>query len=128
VHGPMFLFAGVYANIAAAEGDYEVIKLLHSCDEIGSYDAVVIGRQSDGSVTVHKGEKPTPDSAWIGLGAWLGHLDLGISRADSDEIGALLEEDRAALVVVGLETDAGRIEQSAVEATRSVLKRVDPDS
>jgi hypothetical protein len=124
----MFLFAGVYANLAAAEGDYEVIKLLHSCDEIGSYDAVVIGRQSDGSVTVHKGEKPTPDAAWIGLGAWLANLGRGISRADSDEIAALLEEDRAALLVVGLETDAGRIEQSAVEATRSVLKRLDADS
>ena len=123
----MFLFAGVYADLAAAEGDYEVIKLLHSCDEIGSYDAVVIGRQSDGSVTVHKSEKPTPDGGWIGLGAWLDQLGRDISRADSDEIGALLEEDRAALVVVGIETD-GRIEQSAVEATRSVLKRVDADA
>jgi hypothetical protein len=60
--------------------------------------------------------------------AWLSNLGRGISRADSDEIGALLEADRAALVVVGLETDAGRIEQSAVEATRSVLKRVDAGS
>ncbi len=126
--GPMFLFAGVYPDLAGAEGGYGVIKLLHSCDEIGSYDAVVIGRQSDGSVTVHMNEKPPPEGVWIGLDAWLGYLGRGISRADSDEVEVLLEENRAALVVVGLESDTSRIEQSAVEATRSVLKRIDADS
>jgi hypothetical protein len=151
---PMFLFAGTYPNIASAEGDYEVIKLLHSCEEIGSYDAAVIARASDGTVTVHKSEKPSPRGAWIGvaaaaasavarpsllpslvesdaggpgLEAWMGHLADGISGADAKEIGALIEEDHAALVVVGVESDAGRIEQTAVEATRATLKYVNVD-
>ena len=36
-------------------------------------------------------------------------------------MAALLEEDRAALVVVGIEADARRIEQTAVEATQARL-------
>jgi hypothetical protein len=113
----MFLFAGVYPNIASAEGDYEVIKLLHSCGEIGAYDAVVMARGRDGKSAVHKSEQP--------MEAWMERLLDGMSPAGADELRALLEEDRAALVVVGLDTDAGRIEQTAVEATRTTLKRLD---
>lgn len=113
----MFLFAGTYPNIASAEGDYEVIKLLHSCGEIGSYDSVVMATGSDGKATVHKSEKP--------MDAWMERLLDDLPPADADELRALLAEDRAALVVVGLDTDAGRIEQTAVEATRTTLKPLD---
>jgi hypothetical protein len=99
-----FLFAGTYTDLASAEGDYEVIKLLHSCDEIGSYDAAVLIRGRDGTLTVRKS------------------VAGGISPADVDAIGALLDEDRAALVVMGSEADAGRIQQTAVEATRTTLE------
>jgi hypothetical protein len=116
----MFLFAGAYAHIASAEGDYEVIKLLHSCGEIGAYDAAVMAKGSDGRAMVHKSEKP--------MEAWMERLVDGMSPADASEIRALLEEDRAALVVVGIEADAGRIEQTAVEATRTTLKRLNPQS
>jgi hypothetical protein len=116
----MFLFAGVYSDIASAEGDYEVIKILHSCGEIGSYEAVVIAKGSDGRPAVHKSEKP--------MEAWMKSLEDAMSAADASEIRALLEEDRAALVVVGMNTDAGRIEQSAVEATRMTLKQLDAQS
>jgi hypothetical protein len=152
--GPMFLFAGAYPDLASAEGDYEVIKLLHSCDDIGSYDAVVISGSGQGRVTVHKSEKPRKRSAWTGLaaraatatvfpfllpglvgtgaagagiGAWLGHLTHGTSRADAKQIGALLEEGRAGLIVVGIHHDAAKIEQTAVEATDSTLKHLDVD-
>jgi hypothetical protein len=141
---PIFVFAGSYGDIASAEGDYEVIKLLHSCDEIGSYDAAVISRGRDGMLTVHKSEKPTPRDPWTGvaagaasavlcpglarsdaerpeLDAWVARIAEGLSRGQAEEMGALVEEDRAALVVVGTETDAGRIEQTAVEANRTTL-------
>ena len=48
-------------------------------------------------------------------------------RADADEIGELLEEGRAALIVVGIQEDAGRIEQTAVQARRSTLRHL-PDT
>jgi hypothetical protein len=142
---PIFVFAGSYANLASAEGDYEVLKLLHSCDEIGSYDAAVISRGRDGTLSVHKCERPTPRDPWTGvaagaasavlcpglaasgaggpeLDAWIARIARGIPRGDAREMGALLEEDRAALVVVGSAGDIGRIEQTAVEATRAALR------
>jgi hypothetical protein len=127
---PMFVFAGAYRDLASAEGDYEVISLLHSCDEIGSYDAAVITKASDGTVAVRKTyESVLPglrlaDPSGAELEAWLGHLGHTVAAADAEEIGAVLGEDRAALVVVGSDADAARIEQTAVEATRAILKRL----
>lgn len=141
---PIFVFAGSYSSVASAEGDYEVIKLLHSCDEIGSYDAAVISKGPDGVLSVHKSARRTPRDTWTGvaagaasavlcpalaasdadgpeLDAWIARIAEGIPRGDATEMAALLEEDRAALVVVGIEADARRIEQTAVEATQSRL-------
>ena len=144
----MFLFAGAYAHVASAEGDYEVIKILHSVGDLGPYDAAVITKQGEGSVEVHRSERPKAKGAWIGcaagaaiavafpavlpslpesgagVGAWFDHLAAGTSKEDAREIAELLEEERAALIVVGIATDAGRIEQTAVEATRSTLKHL----
>jgi len=141
---PIFVFAGSYSSLASAEGDYEVIKLLHSCDEIGSYDAAVISKGRDGVLSVHKSARPTPRDTWTGvaagaasavlcpgiagsdadgpeLDAWVARIADGIPRGDATEMAALLKEDRAALVVVGIEADARRVEQTAVEATQATL-------
>ena len=66
---PIFVFAGSYGSVASAEGDYEVIKLLHSCDEIGSYDAAVISKGPDGLFSVHKSARRTPRDTWTGVAA-----------------------------------------------------------
>jgi hypothetical protein len=121
---PMFLFAGTYATIASAEGDYEVIKILHSVDEIGAYHAAVVVRSSDDAVGVHKSTFAETSAAE----AWLGDLARGLSTDDAKELRALLEEDHAALVVVGFETDTDRIQQTAVEATRATLKHLQSSS
>jgi uncharacterized membrane protein len=149
---PMFFFAGVYDNVADADADYETIKALHSGDAIGSYDSAIISKQPDGKVKVTKTEKPTQHGAWTGLaagagaavvfpfllpgltvagmagagaglGAWFGHLAHGTSRGEAKEIGALLDEGDAALVVVGIDRDASRVEEAATRAKNHVLKR-----
>src|SRR5271165_4932165 len=66
---PMFFYAGVYADVADAEVDYDAIKALHSADLIGSYDAVVVSHELDGSVKIDKREKPTQHGGWVGLAA-----------------------------------------------------------
>jgi len=148
----MFFYAGVYDDVASADADYEAIKALHAGDAIGSYDSAIISKQADGKVKVTKTEKPTQHGAWTGLaagagaalvfpfllpgltvagmagagaglGAWFGHLAHGTSRGEAKEIGAMLDEGDAALVVVGIDRDAERIEQAATHATQHVLKR-----
>ena len=125
---PIFFFVGAYDHVASAEGDYEVMKILRSTGELGAYDAAVIAKR-DGEVQVHKAERPTEERTWIGLAAtvWFGrvsraHCGLTPTRSESCS-----REGRAALIVVGIEEDAGRIEQTAVQAIRSTLRHL-PDA
>jgi uncharacterized membrane protein len=149
---PMFLYAGVYDNVADADADYEAIKALHAGDVIGSYDSAIISKRPDGTVRVTKTEKPTQHGAWTGLaagagaavlfpfllpgltvagmagagaglGAWFGHVAHGTSRDEAKAIGGLLEYGDAALVVIGIDRDAEQIERAATRAKEHVLKR-----
>lgn len=149
---PMFFFAGVYQDVQSAEADYAAIKALHSADIIGSYDAAVISRKADGAVKVDKTEKPTQHGGWIGLaagaaiavaapvampalvaaggaglGAWIGHVARGMDRDDLKEIGQALDEGTAALIVVGVDKDAARVEKAAERAAKFTTKRVEGD-
>jgi uncharacterized membrane protein len=149
---PMFFYAGVYDSSADAERDYEAIKALHSGGAIGSYDSAIIVHRLDGEVKVTKTEKPAHHGAWIGLaagagaavvfpfllpavsyagmagagaglGAWFGHLAHGTSRGEAKEIGGMLEPGSTALVVVGIDNDAEKVERAATHARRHTLKR-----
>src|SRR5271165_49783 len=149
---PMFFYAGVYADVADAEVDYDAIKALHSADLIGSYDAVVVSHELDGSVKIDKREKPTQHGGWVGLaagaaiavaapvalpvmvaaggaglGAWIAHVARGISRRDVRELGETLDEGTAALIVVGVNKDADRVQKAAAKALRHTTKRIDGD-
>jgi uncharacterized membrane protein len=149
---PMFFYAGIYADLQDAQADYAAIKALHSAKIIGSYDAAVISRKADGTVKVDKTEKPTQHGGWIGLaaggaialaapvalpalvaaggaglGAWVGHVARGIDRDDLKEIGATLGQGSAALIVVGVDKDAERVQKAAEKATKSTTKRVEGD-
>jgi uncharacterized membrane protein len=149
---PMFLFAGIYESVADAETDYEAIKALHAGDIIGSYDSAIITKDADGKVKVDKTEKPTQHGGWIGLaagaavaivapvampvlvtaggaglGAWIGHLARGISRSDLKEIGQMLDSGNAALIVIGVDKDAERVQKVVEKASKTLLKEVDAD-
>ena len=61
--------------------------------------------------------------AGAGIGAWFGHLAHGTSREEARDIGALLDDGDAALVVIGIDRDAERVEDAASRAKRGFLKR-----
>ena len=149
---PMFFFAGVYNDVSDAEADYEAIKALHAGDMIGSYDSAIISKDENGKVKVDKTEKPTQHGGWAGLaagaavavaapvalpvlvaaggaglGAWIGHLARGMSRKDAKEIGEMLDEGSAALIVIGVDKDAQRVEKTISKATKYATKRIDAD-
>jgi len=66
-------FVGVYDNAADANADYEVVKDLHTKENlIDSYDAAVIERRADGKVKItKKHETPTRVGGVLGGGVGL---------------------------------------------------------
>ena len=122
---PVFLYAATYASVDDAEADYDTLLDLHDDDLVGTYDVAVINKADEGKVHVTKHEKPTQHGAWTGAavgavigilfppglvaaaavgaatGGLIGHLARGMSRSDMKDIGDLLDEGRAALIVVG---------------------------
>jgi uncharacterized membrane protein len=142
---PMFLYAGEYDTIDDAKADLEALKELHREKFVGTYDAAVLTKNEEGKVeVVDKTEKPTQHGGWAGLavgaavglifppsvlvsglvgagaGALIGHLEGGMSRSDLKEVGEMLEESEAALIVVGEAT----IERGVDEATRGAKKEM----
>jgi uncharacterized membrane protein len=131
---PMFLYAGEYESVDDAKADLEVLKELHREHVVGTYDAAVVA----------KTEKPTQHGGWAGMavgaamglifppsilvggllgagaGALIGHLEGGMSRQDVKEVGEMLEDSEAALIVVGEAT----IERAVDDATRRAKKQM----
>jgi uncharacterized membrane protein len=120
-----FVFLGAYADEAQAREDYEVVKDLHAAGVIGTYDSAIITKDAEGKIHVGKDEIPTRRGAWggAGVGALIGilfppsilgtaivgaavggvggHLWKGLSRGDMKDLGEVLDEGQAALLVIG---------------------------
>jgi uncharacterized membrane protein len=146
---PVFLYAGDYENLDDAKADLEALKELHREHVVGTFDAAVITRTEDGKVKiVDKTEKPTQHGGWAGLavgaaigvifppsilvsglvgagaGALIGHLHGGMSRSDLKEVGEMLDESEAALIVVGEATVERAIEEQTKGAKWEMNKEV----
>jgi uncharacterized membrane protein len=142
---PMFLYAGEYESVDDAKADLKVLKELHREYVVGTYDAAVVTKDEEGKVKiVDKIEKPTQHGGWAGMavgaamglifppsilvggllgagaGALIGHLRSGMSNSDLKEVGEMLEESEAALIVVGEAT----IEQAVDDATKRAKKQM----
>jgi uncharacterized membrane protein len=149
---PVFLYAATYASLDDAEADYDTLLDLHDADLVGTYDVAVISKDDDGKVHVKKHEKPTQHGAWTGAGVGavlgilfppsilgfaalgaatgglIGHLARGMSRGDMKDIGDLLDEGRAALIVVGESKLGEQLDKDLERAQKSVEKQIDADS
>jgi uncharacterized membrane protein len=150
---PMFLYAGEYDSVDDAKADLEELKELHREEFVGTYDAAVITKNEEGKVKiVDKIEKPTQHGGWAGLavgaalglifppsilvsglvgagaGALIGHLEGGMSRSDLKEVGEMLDESEAALIVVGEATIERGVEEATRRAKRELKKEVRADA
>lgn len=150
---PVFLYVGVYDDPADAQLDLDEIAMLHHRGLVGTYDAALVLKDEHGEVEVRKHEKPTRHGVWGGLaagavlgvlfppsviasallggaaGGLIGHFWRGMSRSDVKELGELLDEGQAAVIVVGrdkLEMTLDRSMQKAVKRYNKVLD-VDAD-
>ena len=150
---PMFLYAGEYESVEDAKADLEELKELHREHAVGTYDAAVLTKNEEGKVEiVDKIEKPTQHGGWAGLavgaaiglifppsilvsglvgagaGALIGHLEGGMSRSDLKEVGEMLEESEAALIVVGEMTIERAVEETTRRAKKEMKKEVRADA
>jgi uncharacterized membrane protein len=148
----VFVYIGTYPDEASAKADYEVVKELKSLDAIGTYDAAVITKSADGKVHVHKDETATRHGAWGGaaagalvgilfppavigsalvgaaIGGVGGHLWKGMSRADVKELGDLIDNGEAALLVIGEATLQRALDEAHLKAAHHMAKELDVSS
>jgi len=149
----MFLYVGEYESVDDARADLDALKELHREHVVGTYDAAVVTKNEEGKVKiVDKIEKPTQHGGWAGLavgaaigliflpsllvsglagagaGALIGHLRGGMSRDDVKEIGEMLDESEAALIVVGEATIERAIEEETKRAKKSMKKQVEAEA
>jgi uncharacterized membrane protein len=148
----VFIYIGTYPSEAGARADYEVVKDLHAVGAVGTYDAAVVTKDDAGKVHVSKDEMATRHGAWggaavgalIGLlfppaiiattavgaavGGVSGHLWRGMSRADVKELGEIIDDGQAALVIVGESTVADAVDKAELKAEKQVAKELDVKS
>jgi uncharacterized membrane protein len=144
----VFIYVGTYTGEAQARDDYQIVKDLHSIGAVGTYDAAVVTKD-DGKVHVNKDEMATRHGAWGGaaagaaigilfppavigtalvgaaVGGVAGHLWRGMSRADVKELGEVIDDGQAALVVVGESQLEQALEKAALKAEKHVARELD---
>jgi uncharacterized membrane protein len=129
------------------------LKELHREDVVGTYDAAVVTKNEEGKVKiVDKIEKPTQHGGWAGAavgaalglvfppgillggligagaGALIGHLEGGMSREDVKEVGEMLDNSEAALIVVGEATIERAVDDATKQAKRELKKEIRADA
>jgi uncharacterized membrane protein len=145
----VFIYIGTYPSEAAAQDDYEVVKGLHAAGAVGTYDAAVVTKDFAGKVHVNKDEMATRHGAWGGaavgaavgilfppaiigsaivgaaVGGVGGHLWRGMSRADVKELGEIIDDGQAALLIVGESKVQQAVDKAALKAEKHVAKELD---
>jgi uncharacterized membrane protein len=144
----IFIYIGTYPDESSARADYDVVKDLHLAGAVGTYDAAVVTK-AKGKVHVNKDETATRHGAWGGavvggvlavlfppsilvgagvgaaIGGVSGHVWKGMSRADVKELGELIDDGEAALVIVGESTIEQYLDKAALKAEKHLAKQLD---
>lgn len=148
------IYVATYADRADALADYGALLDLHETKRLRSYDVAVISKDAEGKVHVGKHEKPTQHGLWAGvlvgtfvgvlfppalvsvatvggaaavggaIGGLGGHFLEGMSRSDAKELGDVLREGEAGLVVIG-EARAEDLDKALTRAQKSIEKEID---
>jgi len=145
----VFIYIGTYPSEAAARDDYGVVKDLHAAGAVGTYDAAVVTKDDAGKVHVNKDEMATRHGGWGGaaVGAVVGilfppsliagaavgaaaggiggHVWRGMSRSDVKELGDVIDDGQAALVIVGESKVEQAVEKAGLKAEKHVAKELD---
>jgi uncharacterized membrane protein len=145
----VFVYIGTYPDKASAEVDYEIVKDLHALGFVGTYDVGVVTKDEQGKVHLHEHELVAKRGGWGGavvgaligivfppaipgtalagaaVGAAIGHLWRGLSRSDVKELGDLIDQGEAALLVVGEGKLEEALDKAELKAEKHVAKELD---
>jgi len=145
----VFVFIGTYPDEVSARADYDVVKDLYLLGAVGTFDAAVVVKDESGTVHVDKVETATQHGAWGGaavgalvgilfppsiiasvivgaaVGGVGGHLWRGMSRDDVRELGDVIDEGQAAVVIVGESTIQDAVDKAELRAEKRVVKELD---
>jgi uncharacterized membrane protein len=148
----VFVYIGTYPDEMAARDDYDIVKDLHASGAVGTYDASVVTKDENGKVHVNKDETSTRHGAWggaavgalvgilfppaviggaivgAGVGGVGGHLWKGMSRSDVKELGEVIDDGQAALLIVGESKLESALEKADLKAEKHVAKELDVSS
>ena len=150
----LLVLGASYDSVSDAEVDYEAVKALYYNAGVGhDFDAAVLERGADGKVKVEKKhEQSTRHGAWEGLaigaaaailpgiglgvgmavgagiGAVTGHFKGGISDDDLKQLGTVLEQGQAGLIVLYATNMADQIAASIKAENKFVSKEIDADA
>jgi len=146
-----FIMVATYPDEQAARDDYQVVKEAHRRGLVGSYDAAVITKDSDGKVHENKDETSTRHGAWWGIAAGAavgvlfppsvigaaavggviggvsGHLAKGMSRSEAKDLGDFIDPGQAGLLVVGESRVEQAISDAVTRADKQTAKELDVD-
>ena len=149
---PVFLYVATYGSESDAKADEDVVKQLYRDKVIGTYDAALINKDDEGKVHIKRTEKPTEHGAEIGAaagvvagilfppfllvdaaigavaGGLIGHFRKGMSHKDLKEVGELLNDSSAALIVVGESRLEEALNKELKRATKQVEKQLTVDT
>lgn len=138
----MFLYVAAYSDELAASEDFELLQDLNKEGWVGTYDAGVVVKDSEGKLSVKRHTDSTgkglrrglavgavlglifPPSIIVsglvgaGAGAAIGHSLNDVTKDDLKDIGELLENNESAIVVLG----ELKVEEKIRELTKKSIK------
>lgn len=146
----VFIFIAEYASEADACADYEIVKDLHGWGALDAFDAAVVTRDTDGTLSVEMLGLPIRRGAWsgaaagavvgvlfppsllvggaigAGAGALVGHFRRGLSRADVGALSRIVGAGSAAVVVVTERSAAHLLERNLLRARATIERGIAP--
>lgn len=150
----LLVLGASYESVSDAEVDYEAVKAMYNNAGVGhDFDAAIVARGADGKVRVaKKHEESTRHGAWMGLavgaltailpgiglgvgaavgagvGAVAGHIKGGMDNDDLRQLGTVLENGEAGLIVIYATNMADQVAASIKAEDKFVSKQVEADA